>query len=360
MEPRSPTLEGFRAVVRWPALGFAEIAWRWSFAAAAGLLFTFCVGEYLDTLPVTRGELFLLRTRHPVLIAQAVAQIFRGSAQRAVLAAIVLTLALTVAWIVIASLGRAALVKALLEYFRGTGAVSQPIPARLNFRHESDQKWRPGSLIGLNFFRVGVAFAGAVGYLAAVLLRRAASAGTDPSPGRGVLVVFILITFVALACSVLNWFLSLATIFVVGDGEDTFGAIAAAVDLCRTRTGSVFAAGTWFGLAHLTVFVAASCAITFPLAAAGVLPRGLVLTGVLLLTLFYFAAADFLKVGRLAAYVAIVELPDRPVAPPPPYSGRSPALGPPPSASVDPDELILSDVEDTIVTRSNDPHSSEN
>src|ERR1700720_57804 len=115
MKQRSPTLEGFRAMVRWPSLGLAEIAWRWSFAAAAAVLFTFYVSEYLDTAPVTRGELFLLRTRQPVLIAQAIAQVFRGSAQRVVPAALVLVVALVIAWILIASLGRAALVKALLE-----------------------------------------------------------------------------------------------------------------------------------------------------------------------------------------------------------------------------------------------------
>ena len=315
-------------MVRWPSLGLAEIAWRWSFAAAAAVLFTFYVGEYLDTVPVTRGELFLLRTRQPVLIAQAIAQVFRGSAQRLVPAALVLVVALVIAWILTASLGRAALVKALLEYFRGAGG--EPL-----------QNWSPGSLIGLNFLRVAVAFAGGVGFLGAVLLERAASASTDPSRGRAVLVVFILITFVGLACSTLNWFLSLAAIFAVGDGEDTFGAIAATVELCRARTGSIFAVGSWFGLAHIGVFVAAICVVAFPLAAAGALPFGVVLGGVLLVALFYFAAADFLKVGRLAAYMAIVELPEMPVASAP---IPLPPLGPQPGAGVDLDELILSDV----------------
>ena len=36
--------------------------------------------------------------------------------------------------------------------------------------------------------------------------------------------------------------------------------------------------------------------------------------GVLMVTLVYLAIADFLYIGRLAAYVAIVELPESPVA----------------------------------------------
>src|SRR5713226_5754859 len=133
MKQRSPTLEGFRAIFRQPSFGLAEIAWRWSFGVAAGLLLTFSFLEYLDTLPVTRGELFLLRTHHPILISQAITHIFRGSAPRVVVAAIVLALALAVAWIVIASLGRAVTVKALLDYFQERGAETRPTLRRCAF-----------------------------------------------------------------------------------------------------------------------------------------------------------------------------------------------------------------------------------
>ena len=64
--------------------------------------------------------------------------------------------------------------------------------------------------------------------------------------------------------------------------------------------------------------------------------------GVLLVTLLYFATVDFLYAGRLAAYVAILELPDAP--PPQVNAGPSPE-GPMKLASgVDQDELILSDI----------------
>jgi hypothetical protein len=61
-----------------------------------------------------------------------------------------------------------------------------------------------------------------------------------------------------------------------------------------------------------------------------------VLGGVLLVTLLYFAVTDFLYVGRLAAYVAIVELPV-PVEPP-----VTPVASPL-ATSIDKDELILCD-----------------
>jgi len=344
MKPRSPTLEGFRAILRRPSFGLAEIAWRWSFGTAAGILLMFSFFEYLDTLPVSKGDLLLLRTTQPVLISRALLHIFRGSAFRIVETAVVLALTLGVAWIVVASLARAATIKALLAYFR-EGDTSTPT------RRETP--WRFRSLFMLNSFRLGVTLAAAVGCVAALLLGKVASRPTDPAPGSALLITLMVTMLVGFTWSTLNWFLSLAPIFVVADGQDTFGAIAAAVDLCRTRSGSIFAAGTCFGLAHITALVVASSAVAFPLGFAAVLPTGVVLGGVLLVTLLCFAVTDFLYIGRLAAYVAIVEMPDAPVSaeatqPPLPRAGRYLDSATPSSPAVDATELILSDVPASI------------
>ena len=99
---------------RLPLLGLAEIAWRWSFGLAAIAVLAFISPRISWTLSRSqRGEMFLLRTRQPVLMLQALARIFQGSAPRAATAFVVLTLALSLAWIVLASLGRAATLKTL-------------------------------------------------------------------------------------------------------------------------------------------------------------------------------------------------------------------------------------------------------
>src|SRR5271167_3901047 len=118
MKPRSPTLEGFRAILRRPSFGLAEIAWRWSFGAATGLLLMFSFFEYLDTLPVSKGDLLLLRTTQPALISRALLHIFRGSGFRVVETAVVLLLTLGIAWVVVTSVARAATMKAVQAYFR--------------------------------------------------------------------------------------------------------------------------------------------------------------------------------------------------------------------------------------------------
>lgn len=301
MKRHSPTLEGFQTMFRLPSLGLAEIAWRWSFGLAVGALLAFSLREYLATLPVTAGEMLLLRTRQPALILQALSRIMEGSAPRAMAALVVLLLGLTVAWTLLASVGRAAILKTLFETFQGRSGESETS--------------RPGSLVYLNFLRATVTLATVAASFGALFLSAAASSKTDPSPGSALLIFYMLILFIGLAWVVLNWFLSLAAIFVVGHGQDTFGALRAGVDLCWTHPLSVTAAAIWFGLAHALAFVVASSAAAAPLAFAEVLPAGVVLGGLLLVTLLYFAVVDFLYIGRLAAYVFMLEVPAIQVVP---------------------------------------------
>jgi len=125
MKRRSPTLEGFQALFRLPALGLAEIAWRWSFGLAVTALLAFSFREYLSTLPVTAAEMFLLQTRQPALMLQVIARILQGSAPRAVTALMVLALAVTLAWIVRHPLW---------------GAIGLPVLARLYVRQVDVQR----------------------------------------------------------------------------------------------------------------------------------------------------------------------------------------------------------------------------
>src|ERR1700729_4231920 len=98
----SPTAEGFRAAFRRPSLTLAEISWRWTAGATAAALFLFGLVEYLDTLPVTNGELLLLHTRQPYLVGEAIAHILRGSLGRITIAGVLTALLLSAVWIVAA------------------------------------------------------------------------------------------------------------------------------------------------------------------------------------------------------------------------------------------------------------------
>lgn len=344
----SPTLEGFRSAFRRPLFTFAEITWRWAAGATATVLLFFGLFEYLDTLPVTTGEMLFLRTRNPFLVSQALAHLLRGSLKRGLLSLILAALMLVVIWMVAASLGRIATVKAMIEYFRarfpaeavtgaGQGELASNTSARGSFV----------ALLRLNFLRVSLALAGAVGFAGAAIVAGMTSSPSHPRPGLVFLLFVPIAGVVCLIWYVLNWLLSLASVFVVRDGEDAVGAISIAVSLCRERAGAIFAVSTWTAVAHLSAFVGATTVVSVPLALAGLLPWRLAALGVILVTLAYFVVADWLFTARLAGYVCVAELPDALLAPP-----RMPAsdLGPPVPAepplqtTIDRDEPILSDV----------------
>jgi hypothetical protein len=338
----SPTLEGFRAAFRRPSFTLAEIAWRWTVGAVAWALWFFWLIEYLDTLPVTSVDETLLSTRQPLLVGRALAHILRGSLNRAVLAMLFAAIALSLLWIVVASIGRAATVRALLDYFRNDVASNAPTEAA------QAPGSRLGALIGLSFLRAALTLAAMLAFVGAAILASFASSRATPQPG----LVFIL--FLPLACLIcvvwpmLNWLLSLASIFAVRNGEDTLGALFTAVTFSQERSGPVFAVGTWTGLAHLAVFVGASTLAALPLAFLRMVPIRLVIAGIILITLAYFAVADWLYMARLAGYVCIAEMPEAMVesapSPAPPPGGQQFAPSDPGQSTIDREEPILSDI----------------
>src|ERR1051326_5135951 len=227
MPSRSPTLEGFRTMFRYPSFGFAEIAWRWSFGVAAISLTAFTFLEYFRTLEVSSTDLLLLRSRQPILVSRALQDIFRGSGFRIVRADLILTLALAMVWIVLAAFARGAITNDLLSHFhKRFGMVTE------------ERSWRISSLVGLNVLRLVVLFAAMVGCGAALI---AADAIPGDSPGVSFLVTSCLFGAVCLAWLMINWFLSFAAILVVRDGLGSFGSIAATIDFIAEHFGSVLA-----------------------------------------------------------------------------------------------------------------------
>src|SRR5207249_10366550 len=69
------------------------------------------------------------------------------------------------------------------------------------------------------------------------------------------------------------------------------------------HSGPMLAGSTWFGLVHIGALSLFSSLAMVPIALAGALRARAVLFAVLVVSLLYFAVVDFLRVGRLAAYV---------------------------------------------------------
>ena len=328
MNALSPTSHGFGLAFRRPAIALAEITWRWSFAAAVWVLGIMFLSEYMDSLPVTRADRLLLRTRQPELIARVIQRIFGGSAFRFTEAAILLAIGLTGAWIVLASLGRTATLRSVIDEFGLPRAVKEngTLP----------------SLFGLNFLRTALSLAALASAIGAMFIASSFWASTHVPAAEASQGVFLLLFCILMAWVMLNWLLSASAIFVVANGRRAFAAIADTVRLCHEKTGPVFSAGALFGTAHVAAFVFASGAGFMALAAIGSIPASLIWFTQLILILAYCAIADFLYTGRLAAYVLIIRGEEASAIPGAP---RLPTFPPWDAGSaVDQDELILGDV----------------
>lgn len=347
----SPTLEGFRVMFRRPSLSLAEVIWRWSCGVSAALLLAFSLLVYLDTLPVSNADQWMLRSGQPLFMSQALAHILHGSRLRVIAVGVILFCATSVFWILLGSVGRAATLSQLLEHIRRRAqlvATSNAV-ALTEFSPTDLSQNSLRALAGLRFLRVALALAACAATLGAFVISSPLSTKTDPHPGLVFLLITIWTALIWIIWSGISWFLSTASIFVVRQGQDTFGAILAAVDLFRRRTGAIISVGTWFGAVHLVLFVIATSVVSFPLAFAGLIPPIVLIGAVLLLTLAYFAMVDALHIGRFAGYLAILEAPPAPPPPvpppPPPFpdATHSARRSPPETAMVDQDEPILSD-----------------
>src|ERR1700722_15524015 len=159
MSSPSPTAAGFRLILRRPAITLAEIAWRWSFAVAVWFLGGAFLLQYAGSLSVNAVDKLLLGTRQPALILRALHRIFHGSALRFTTSGILLAIGLTVAWIVLASLGRGATLKAMMEEL---GITPSP-NARCGMMHIA-------SLFALNFLRAATTLAAVIAGFGALLI----------------------------------------------------------------------------------------------------------------------------------------------------------------------------------------------
>lgn len=319
----SPTAEGFRILFRRPLIPLAEIVWRWVFAATAWFLGISLLLEYAASLHVNAVDRLLLATQQPVLILQAIHRIFEGSGFRFVGAGMLLAIALAIAWVVLASLGRYITLRSLI--------------AELN--PELSSGGGAASVFALNFFQLAAALAGLIGAIGSALLASSAWASMHASAGDAMRLWLAALFLTAIAWSTVNWFLSIATIFAVEERRGAFDALAAVVSLYTERPTAITVPGLLFGLIHFGVFLFACGASFTVLGMAGVIGGSGVLFLECLIALAYSAAASLLRIGKLAAYVSVAYGPtdtgyvETTMAP----AGDS-------GGAVDAAELILSDI----------------
>lgn len=324
MSTLSPIRIGTRVAFENPSIALAEIAWRWSIAAAAWFLSMLMGFEYLNTLHASALQRVLLRTGHPILVARVLRSIVRGSMFRLTEAGLLLCLGLTIGWIVVATIGRMVTVDAIAEQL---GVAS------------TRESRRVGSLLSINFLRTTTFLAVTAGTVGGLLISSSVWASTHLSLSDASRMGSLIITLAWFACVALNWLLSTAGIAVALDRCSAMQGIAAAVRLLQERPGAMVASGALFGVAHLAILIVAWFTVITAAATAGYFGAEAASLLVMCIALAYFAVADFLYTARMAAYVAILRGDELDLV----NDARPAPLTPPLRSWVDQDELILSD-----------------
>lgn len=325
MRTFSPTANGFRLIFRRTSIPLAEIAWRWSFAIAAWFLCSAFLLEYAKTLPVDSVDRLLLATQQPVLVMRALQRIFHGSAFRFTESGILLAIGVVFAWIVLCAVGRAVTLRAIAE--------------ELHVTRTGISKTGILSLMTLNFLRVAVALAALLTAFGAAFAASGVWTSTHLSVVDPLRLWMAFLFLIWICWAVLNWLLANAPIFVVADGHSAFDAIAATINWTQDRLWSIIGAGVWFGVVHTVVFALAGGASFAVLGFADFLGPDLVVLLEFAIGAAYFALADSLYIGRLAAYFSLVRE-DEILAL---VKEKAPISGPG-SSAIDQTELILSDV----------------
>ncbi|MCI0352060.1 MAG: hypothetical protein L0Z53_21785 [Acidobacteriales bacterium] len=292
MASASPIRTGFSTAIRQPSLVAAEVAWRWSFGAAALLLTAGTVAGYLDGLAVTDRDLWALGSRNQDLVAAAIAHIFQGTGPRLLRALAVLFLLLGFLWSVAASLGRTVTLRTLIE-----AAPSA--------------RW--SSMFGLHLTRAALAVCTLVAAFGTILFAAWISSSPDadgfvrPNETSYLLILLATLPLLVLLWNYLNWILSLAPIFVIHDGFSTLNSIARAIRTSRERRASLLGAAALFTVLRLIALAVLLMASLFVMAIFSAAGFRVMLAALILLSLAYFVVVDFLYVARLAANVEICQ-----------------------------------------------------
>jgi hypothetical protein len=282
-KPPNPITLGLRAVTRDPAIFLVEILWRWSFALLACLM-VFAVGLMLLG-PLHIGPTWdaAWRSRDSQRIGSLLVAILLLLGTKAIVATIAVPIAIALLWAILSSLGRFAVVKRLR-----TGLTS------LRFR----------SIVALQFVRAFVAWFSFVLLFAATFGEALiASRGPKPDLLLYYLMVMPSVVLISALWLTVNWYLSLAAI-VGREGQSFRGAFRQARQTVRLQRSDFAGTGFVFVLFRTVALLVATAICGLTSGMVGSSPE-VYFVLLIVVSLAYFAVADFLYMARMAAYLAL-------------------------------------------------------
>jgi hypothetical protein len=282
-KPPNPITQGLRAVTRDPAIFLVEILWRWSFALLACLLVAGVGLMLLGPLHVGKAWDSAWGSRDPQRMGQLLVAIVLLLGVKLIIAAIAVPLAIALLWGILSALGRFVTVKRLRF-----GLTS------LRFR----------TVFALQLLR------GLVSWFALVLLFATtigealiATRGTQPDLVLYYLMVMPSVVLIGASWLIVNWYLSLAAIFG-REGQSFRGAFREARQTVRRQRSDFAGTGFVFLLFRTVILLIAVTICGLTSGMAGTAPQSYFVL-LVVVSLAYFAVADFFYMARMAAYLAL-------------------------------------------------------
>lgn len=283
-KPPNPITQGLRAVTRDPAIFLVEILWRWSFAVLACMLVSGVGMMLLGPLHVGKAWDTAWGSHDPQRMGQLlVAIVLLLGIKVIAIAMIGIPLAIALIWSILSALGRFVTVKRLRS-----GLTS------LRFR----------TVFALQLLR------GLVSWFALILLLATtlgealiATRGTQPDLVLYYLMVMPSVVLIGVSWLIFNWYLSLAAIFG-REGQSFRGAFRQARQTVRQQRSDFAGTGFVFLLFRTVILLIALAVCGLTSGMAGTAPQSYFVL-LMVVSLAYFAVADFLYMARMAAYLAL-------------------------------------------------------
>jgi len=280
--------DAFCELLQDPGLFLIEVAWRWTFGAAALLFVALSVFVLLGGVSVDPHRLDAAAALPPLQLAQNVATTLIALPGAILRVALVDIFALTVYWVAISALGRrATLMRPALFPGASLRTCFDVSTARACVTLGALLIW---ILVGILAGLAGV------------------SARTDlPDPGVILGIALPSLVIIVTAWSALNWYLSLVPIIPEKTNNGNIGTeiMTAAWEFVRSHREALLETSLLTGLTRIVLFVVA---VMLSVAVSAVITRPRVLVADLFaIALLYFFAADFLYIVRLLAYAKLRE-----------------------------------------------------
>jgi len=278
----NPVNQGFRAILRDPAILLTEIVWRWSFGAAAFLLLFFSVVTLLGSIHVSETDAAAWRSNNPTMMAQALVAMLMESGPRILSVAVRVLPVITLLWMILGAAGRTLTINRL-----GKGTVS--------FR----------TVLALHCARAFVLWLAAGGIIAAIVFDAGVSShGAETDLFLYYALVFWSVVLIGGFWAAANWYLSLAPICSLRSGGGFLRSTWDAIRLAKAQSGDFGGISLIFGIYRLVALAIAFVLCVLPSGLMGTWPRSYT-AWVVAVSLVYLAVGDLLYLARMAAYLIV-------------------------------------------------------